>query len=143
MNKVLDSVRGASYALEAKLAIFERNDNATQSLLNKVHKGLVTSSCIPLPSSDLESNEPTCLWVEHCFFSGLGFKPLWVGQIAYCKHVYHNWCAFVHFNKSTKCIDVLCGEEMHEGWWNSLGIIKLGSGAMLEPRKQFAIKKTW
>jgi hypothetical protein len=32
---------------------------------------------------------------------------------------------------------------MHKGWWNFIRIIKLGSGAMLEPHKQFAIKNTW
>jgi len=68
-------------------------------------------------------------------FVGLGFKPLWEGQIPSCKHVCHNWCAFFHFSESTKCIDVLCGEEMHKGWWNSIGIIKPGNGAMLEPCK--------
>jgi len=76
-------------------------------------------------------------------FCGLGFKTLWAGQIASCKHVYHNWCAFVHFSESTKCIDALCGDETHGGWWNFIGIIKLGVGAMLELCKQFAIKKTW
>jgi hypothetical protein len=45
------------------------------SLIRSI-KGLVTSSCIPLPSPNLESNEPTCLWVEHYPFYGLDFKPL-------------------------------------------------------------------
>jgi hypothetical protein len=55
-----------------------------------VQKGLVTSPYIPLPSANLEiSNEPTCLWIENYPFYGLGFKLLRVGQIAFCKHVYH------------------------------------------------------
>jgi hypothetical protein len=98
------------YALEGKLVVSQQNDSVTQSLFNKVHKRLVISFCIPFPLPSLESNELTCLWVEHYPFYGLCFKPLFL-----IKHVYHNWCAFVHFNESTKCIDVLRGEEMHKG----------------------------
>ncbi len=77
-----------------------------------IQKGLVPSTCIAFPFVDLEnSNEPTYLWVDNCSFCGLGFKLSWVGQITSYKH---GWCAFVHFNKSTKCIDPLCQEKMHK-----------------------------
>jgi hypothetical protein len=33
----------------------------------------------------------------------------------------------VHFQTSTKCIEVLCGEEMHDGWWVAVGIQKPGN----------------
>ncbi len=100
--------------LERKLIVLQQNVSVAQSFRN-IKKGLVLSTCIPLPFVDLEdSNEPTYLWVDNCPFCGLGFKLLWVGQITPCKHVYHGWCAFVHFNKSTKCIDILCGGKMHK-----------------------------
>jgi hypothetical protein len=103
--------------LERKLVILQQNVGVTQSLLN-IKKGLVPFTCIPPSFVDLEdNNELTCQWVHNCPFGGLGFKLLWVGEITSCKHVYHGWCAFVHFNKSTKCIDILCGENMHKGQW--------------------------
>jgi len=115
LNKVSNSVGGGLYALEGQLARAQQNDNVVWSLLTRFQKRLVTFSCFPLPSTNLESHEPTCIWAEHCPFNGMGFKLVWSRQIASCKHVYHGWCAFVHFSQSTKCIDVLCGEEMHTG----------------------------
>jgi len=115
LNKVSNSVRGGLYALEGQLARAQRNDNVVRSLLTRFQKQLVTFFCFPLPSTNLESNEPICIWAEHSLFSGMDFELVWSGQIASCKHVYRGWCAFVHFSQSTKCIDVLCGEEMHKG----------------------------
>jgi hypothetical protein len=34
-------------------------------------------------------------------------------------------CALVHFSKSTKCVAMFCGEEMHEGWWKVVNIFNL------------------
>ncbi len=39
----------------------------------------------------------------------------------------------MHFNVSTKCLASLCGEEMHEGWWNVVGILKRGTEPILPP----------
>jgi Ni,Fe-hydrogenase I cytochrome b subunit len=36
---------------------------------------------------------------------------------------------------------VLCGEEMHKGWWHFVGVIKTRSGAMVEPYRQPIIRK--
>lgn len=47
-------------------------------------------------------------------FADQGLKDVWAGQITYYKHIYHGWCTFVYYSESTKCIDDLCGEEMHE-----------------------------
>ncbi len=142
LNKASNKEGGVLYVLEGKWVVLQQNINVAQSLFSRVQRGLVTSACIPLPFVDLEiSNEPSCLWVENYPYCGLGFKLLWVGQIASCKHVYHGWWAFVHFSKFAKCIDDLCGEEMHEGWWISIGIIKLGTRTTLEPRKHTTVKK--
>jgi len=46
----------------------------------------------------------TRIVLEKCSFYELGFFPLWAAQFAYCKHVYHDWCAMYHFGTSTKCI---------------------------------------
>jgi hypothetical protein len=113
--KELEVTNNVLYAMEGKFLISQRNDNIAWSLLSRVQKGLVTFTCNPLPCALVESNEPMCVWVEHCPFCGLGFQPLWARLIASCKHVYHSWCAFVHFNQSRKCIHNFCGEEMHEG----------------------------
>jgi hypothetical protein len=105
------------YALEGKLLVSQRNDNVAWSLPSKVHKGLVASICIPFPCVLVDSNEMTCVWVEHCPFCGLGFQPLWARLITSCKHVYHSLCAFVHFNQSRKHVHNFCGENMHDGSW--------------------------
>jgi hypothetical protein len=42
-----------------------------------------------------------------------------------------------------KCIHNFCGEEMHEGWWLSVGIIKLGSTPKIEVENQATTKKMW
>jgi len=92
LSKASNKEGGVMYVLEGKWVILQRNVNVAQSLFSRVQRGLVTSACIPLLFVDLEiSNEPSCLWVENYPFCGLGFKLLWVGQIASCKHVYHGW----------------------------------------------------
>jgi hypothetical protein len=61
------------YALEGKLLVFQWNDNTARSLFSRVQKRLVTSIFIPFPCALEESNELTCVWVEHCPFWGLAF----------------------------------------------------------------------
>ncbi len=97
------------------------------AFLDKLQKGLGLARMISLPPNIVERNNvnaQACIWVEHCPFSRLGFEPLWVGQIAFCKHVYHVWCARAHFSLSIKCIDILCGKDMHEKWWAVTSIQK-------------------
>jgi hypothetical protein len=57
-------------------------------------------------------------------FVGWVLNLLWAQQIAFWKHVYHVWCAHAHFSLSFKCIDILCGEDMHERWWVATDIKK-------------------
>jgi hypothetical protein len=48
---------------------------------------------IPLLPKIVEENNVDAqayIWVEHYPFWWLGFEPLWAGQIAFCKHVYHD-----------------------------------------------------
>ncbi len=43
--------------------------------------------------------------------------------------------ALVHFSKSTKCVAMFCGEEMHEGWWKVVHIFKPGIKPQPPPQK--------
>jgi hypothetical protein len=83
---------------------------------------------------------PTCLWVENCPFCGLALQPLWGGIIVFCKHVYRGWFAHKHFSKSTKCVVVSCEEEMHEGWWKAIGVLRLGTRMFLPHKQPWCLK---
>jgi hypothetical protein len=92
MNKVLEGVGSNQYILEHKLATSKIHHDVAIALLDKLQKGLGLARMIMLPPNIVEENyvnAQTYIWVECCPFSRLGFEPLWVGQIAYCKHVYH------------------------------------------------------
>jgi hypothetical protein len=86
----------------------------------------------------LPSNLVNKLWCEEslliglCPFCGLGFAPLWASNITSCKHVYHCWCADLHFNTSTKCIQTGCAKDMHEVWWHSIKIKKAKNVTILD-----------
>ena len=67
--------------------------------------------------------------LEKCSFCGLGFEPVWDVRLASCKHGYHEWCCRFHFENSTKCVEEGCNEEMHEGWWSAVGLVKPGTSA--------------
>jgi hypothetical protein len=71
--------------------------------------------------------------IERCPYYGLRFSPVWVGKLASCKHLYHCWCALLHFNISLKCIHPTCEEEMHESWWSCVGIAKPRTIMVVEP----------
>jgi hypothetical protein len=95
--------------------------------LDKLQKALGLVRMISLPPNIIEGNNvkaQACIWVEHYPFFRLGFEPLWARQIASCKHVYHVWHAHAHFSLSIKCIDILCGQDMHERWWVATSIYK-------------------
>ncbi len=84
--------------------------------MDKLQKALGLARMISLPPNIIEGNNvkaQACIWVEHCPFFRLVFEPLWAGQITSHKHVYHVWCAHAHFSLSIKCIDILCGQDMH------------------------------
>lgn len=126
------------YDLEEKVTTCQCHHSAVETHIQRVQKGYVTTPCIPSPSILVEEDNnkyPTCLWVENCPFCGLALQPLWGGIIVSCKHVYHSWCAHKNFSKSTKCVVVLCKEEMHEGWRKVTSVLKLGTQMFL-PHKQ-------
>jgi hypothetical protein len=52
------------------------------------------------------------LSVTHCPFCHQGFEPTWDNKSASCKHLYHSWCALIHFFRSSKCLLKDCQEEM-------------------------------
>ncbi len=127
VNKVLEGVGTNQYSLEHKVVTSKKHHDVVVALLDKLQKGLGLARMILLPPNIVEENNVDAqayIWVECCPFCRLGFEPLWARQIAYCKHVYHVWCAHAHFSLSIKCIDILCGEDMHERWWVATGIQK-------------------
>ncbi len=73
VHKESEVIGNVLYALEGKLLVFQWNDNTARSLFSRVQKRLVTSIFIPFPCALEESNELTCVWVEHCPFWGLAF----------------------------------------------------------------------
>jgi len=89
-----------------KVFLAKQNRDVARMLSSNIHKGLSRQNLVAtLPSSlvnKLGFEEP--LSIGLCVFCGLGFAPLWIGKITYCKHVYHCWCAYLHFSTSTKCI---------------------------------------
>ncbi len=87
-------------------------------------------------------NRCVCGW-KHCPFCGSGSQSVWARLIAFCKHIYHSWCAFVHFNQSRKCIHNFCGEKMHKGQWVAIGIIKPRSTPKSKCQIQPTTKKMW
>jgi hypothetical protein len=124
-NKVSKGACSNQYNLEHKVVVSKRHHDVAIALLDKLQKGLGLARMIPLPPNIVEKNNvnaQVCIWVEHCPFFRLGFEPFWARQIASCKHVYHVWCAHGHFSLSIKCIDILCGEDMHESWWVATSI---------------------
>jgi hypothetical protein len=65
-----------------------------------------------------------CIVIKQCPFYRLGFPDVWVGKLASYKHLYHYWCALLHFSFSSKCIHLTCEKEMHKSWWSCVGIAK-------------------
>ncbi len=125
MNKVSQGANSNQYSLEHKVVASKKHHDVTVALLDKLQNVLGLARMIPLPPNIVEENNvdaQACLWVEHYPCCRLGFEPLWVGQITSYKHVYHVWCAHVHFSSSIKCIDNLCGEDMHERRWVATSI---------------------
>ncbi len=116
------------FVTKHKLIVYRQNCDATKFLLFKFSKGVRHQSiAVALPSNLVSNNNvrfQDCLMVERCPFCGFGFAPMWVGQLVSCKHFYHCWCDVVYFNISKKCIKPRCQEEMHESWWNYVGIQK-------------------
>jgi hypothetical protein len=110
--------RSFLYALEEKVVAYKCHHLATKAHVCRIEKGSFKGPCVSMPLNfvdDYDMGLPTCFWVEKCSFCGLALEPLWVGKNTSCKHVYHDWCAHVHFNVSIECVASLCGEEMHEG----------------------------
>jgi hypothetical protein len=129
-------VAGSSlYALEEKVVAYRCHHSATKVHVCKIEKGSFKGLCVSMPLNfldDYDTSLPTWLWVKKFPFCGLALKPLWARKITFCKHVYHDWCAHMHFSMSTKCV-ALCGEEMHEGWWKVVGILKHGTKPIFPP----------
>ncbi len=135
MNKLSEGMGSKMFKSKQNVVASKWHHDAAILLLSKVRIGLGLCKVVPLPSNIVEDNvveDQSCLQVEHCPFCGLGFESLWARQIIFCKHVYHVWCAHVHFQMSTKCNEALCGEEMHDGWLVVASIQNLGSEPQLQ-----------
>lgn len=60
------------------------------------------------------------LQITHCVFCKSGF--LYNDAIvASCRHLYHPWCAMVHFRLHTRCFDSSCDVLMSPEWYKSFG----------------------
>jgi hypothetical protein len=108
MNKLLEGMGSSMFRSKQNVVLSKWHHDLAILLLSKVRTCLGLCKVVPSPSNIVEDNvveDHSCVWVEHYPFCGLGFEPLWVGQIASCKRVYHAWCAHVHFQMSTKCIE--------------------------------------
>jgi hypothetical protein len=41
-----------------------------------------------------------------------------------CRHLYHLWCAAIHFRSQSTCIEGTCGARMSPKWFMSFGFGK-------------------
>jgi hypothetical protein len=111
---------------EKKAFLAKRNHDAARTLSSNFQRGLSCQNLVAALLSNLVNKLgfEEFLLIGLCPFCGLGFAPLWASKITSYKHVYHCWCADLHFNISTKCIQARCAKDMHEAWWHSTRIKK-------------------
>jgi hypothetical protein len=76
--------------------------------------------CYPYEPLDPRSD---LLQITHCVFCRCGFLYNDV-VVASCRHLYHPWCAMVHFKLHTQCFDSSCNVLMGPEWYKSFGFSK-------------------
>ena len=107
-----------------------RLSRAVEVILTRLESGAwLFRSIAPQPFKHSKPDVKEWVMLEKCSFCGLGFEPVWDVRLASCKHGYHEWCCRFHFENSTKCVEEGCNEEMHEGWWSAVGLVKPGISA--------------
>ena len=120
------AARVAELQIDSKKA--ERLRRAVEVILTRLDSGAwLFRSIAPQPFKHSKPYEKEWVMLEKCSFCELGFQPIWDVRLASCKHGYHEWCCRFHFENSTKCVEEGCDEEMHEGWWSAVGLVKLGT----------------
>lgn len=91
----------------------------------------------PSPSIYLDYNSANIdihvVEIGVCPFCLCGFEPVWDCCLVSCRHAYHSWCAVTHFSTSPKCVEINCGQDVHDDWWVSAGVAKpqLGKDGVL------------
>lgn len=116
-----------------------RHRGAYQSHLHGVKAGYErpATNPAPLPSiyHEYKSTKVNIQVVEIGVypFCLCGFKHVWDCCLTSYRHTYHSWCALTHFSESTKCIEKNYGQDMHDNWWVSAGVVKplLGKDGVL------------
>lgn len=107
-----------------------RLSRVVEVILTRPESGAwIFRSIAPLPYKHSKPGDTEWIRLEKCSFCGLGFEPVWDVRLASCKHGYHEWCCRFHFENSTKCVEEGCDEEMHEGWWSAIGLVKPGTSS--------------
>ena len=115
---------------KSRQELWRRHRGALQSQLRgtKVaYKRPATKpALVPSLYQDYESDEVDIQVIEvgFCPFCLRGFEPVWDCRFVFYRHAYHNWCALIHFSKSTTCIVKGCDSEMHEDWWICASVAK-------------------
>jgi hypothetical protein len=75
----------------------------------------------PLCNLEVKSNIPlNFLKFAPCVVCLCGFPHNDVVVFVY-KHMYHPWCALIHFKQKSKCIDPHCKTNMFIKWFKSFG----------------------
>lgn len=60
------------------------------------------------------------LKVSDCEYCRCGFLHNDI-VVASCRHLYHPWCAIVHFGSSARCFNATCNSLMSPDWFKSFG----------------------
>ena len=130
INKGEEGIVARVAELEVDSKKAGRLNRAVEVILTRLDSGAwLFRSIAPQPFKHSKPAEKEWVVLEKCSFCGLGFQPVWDVRLASCKHGYHEWCCRFHFEKSTKCVEEGCGEEMHEGWWSAVGLVKPGTSS--------------
>ena len=110
--------------LEDAHKVAERVDSAVRMCVSRIDSGFeVFPIAQPQPSMGLIISRSYVSDLEEtCAFCAQGFEPIWAARFSSCKHLYHDWCFNFHFERSSKCALDLCAAEMHEKWWDAVGL---------------------
>lgn len=117
-------------ALEDSHQIAERVESAVTTCVSRIDSGFqVFRDAQPQPCLGLVvTRSYGSGLLETCAFCAQGFEPVWAARFSSCKHLYHDWCFRYHFERNSKCAVAPCAAEMHERWWDAVGLKRPVSG---------------
>ena len=109
--------------LQQKGAFLERHYSALSEHLISLKKKKGSFAIFPHPLCyPSESIDPRCdlLRITDCICCRCPFVFNDI-VVASCRHLYHPWCATVHFRVNTRCFDKSCDVLMSPEWYKSFG----------------------